>query len=43
MKDTLSREYLWGAGAWLLSDLSPELPAALKRALHEEQNVYSNR
>jgi len=43
MKDTLSREYQWGAGAWLLSDLSPELPAALKRALREEQNVYSGK
>ncbi len=40
MKDTLSREYQWGAGAWLLSDLSPDLPAALKAALRKKQNVY---
>lgn len=43
MKDTLSREYQSGAGAWLMSDLSPDLPAALKMALREKQNVYRGR
>lgn len=43
MKDTLSREYQWGAGAWLMSGLSPDLPAALKAALREKQDVYQGR
>ena len=40
LKDTLSREYLWGANVWLLSDLSPEIPAALQQELHKEKQVY---
>lgn len=43
LKDTLSREYLWGANVWLLSDLSPELPAALQRELRKKQGAYLGR
>jgi hypothetical protein len=43
LQDTLSREYGYGAYAYLLSGLSPALPAVLKKALLEKQGVYEGR
>ncbi|MBO9729091.1 MAG: glycosyltransferase family 39 protein [Chitinophaga sp.] len=43
LQDTLSREYGYGADVYLLSDLSPALPARLKEVLLEKQGEYEGR
>ncbi|PSL49611.1 hypothetical protein CLV51_101946 [Chitinophaga niastensis] len=40
LKNTLSRERLYGADVYLLSGLSPELPVLLQKALSEKQQSY---
>lgn len=40
VKDTLTREYLNDAGVYLLSGLSPEIPAMLKKGIQERKRSY---
>jgi Dolichyl-phosphate-mannose-protein mannosyltransferase len=40
LQDTLSREYGYGANVYLLSELSPALPAALRKGVLDKQQEY---